>query len=50
MIFVKRWLTFLLALNNDQNMFICVGSAHVFGEGGMADLLTQRGYTVEQVQ
>lgn len=38
------------ALENDQNIFICVGAAHVVGEGAMADLLTQRGYTVEQVQ
>ena len=38
------------ALVNGQELFICVGAAHVIGEGGMADLLAQRGYTVEVVQ
>ena len=37
------------ALKHDQNIFICVGAAHVVGPGAMADLLTQRGYHVEQV-
>ena len=30
-------------------VFICVGTAHVLGEGAMVDLLQQRGYTVERV-
>lgn len=30
-------------------VFICVGTAHVLGEGAMIDLLQQRGYTVERV-
>lgn len=37
------------ALESGQEVFICVGAAHVVGEGAMADLLTQRGYTVELV-
>ena len=37
------------ALQEDEQVFICVGLAHIIGEGGMVDLLTQRGYTVEQV-
>ena len=38
------------ALASGQEVFICVGAAHVVGEGAMADLLTQRGYTVEVVK
>lgn len=34
------------ALKSGQEVFICVGAAHVVGEGAMADLLLQRGYTV----
>ena len=37
------------ALASGKEVFICVGAAHVIGDGGMADLLTQRGYTVERV-
>lgn len=32
-----------------EEVFICVGSAHVVGEGAMADLLAKRGYKVELV-
>ena len=35
------------ALESGTEIFICVGALHVLGEGGMADLLEQRGYTVE---
>lgn len=35
------------ALNSGEEVFICVGSAHVVGEGAMAEMLSQRGYTVE---
>ena len=38
------------ALLSDKEVFICVGAAHVVGEGAMADLLAQRGYTVELVK
>lgn len=31
------------------NVFVCVGAAHVVGEGGMIDRLKQWGYTVERV-
>ena len=37
------------ALASGKEVFICVGAAHVVGEGAMADLLAQRGYTVERV-
>ena len=37
------------ALQSGQTVFICVGAAHVVGEGAMAQLLAQRGYTVEPV-
>lgn len=38
------------ALASGQEVFICVGAAHVVGPDAMADLLTQRGYTVEIVK
>ena len=34
------------ALNNGEETLIVVGAAHVVGEGGIIDLLIQRGYTV----
>lgn len=34
------------ALASGEKVFICVGAAHIVGEGGLVDLLTQRGYTV----
>ena len=37
------------ALLSGEEVFICVGAAHVVGEGAMADLLAQRGYSVELV-
>lgn len=37
-------------LKSGKEVFICVGAAHIVGEGAMADLLRQRGYTVELVQ
>ncbi len=36
------------ALEDGETIFICVGAAHVVGEGAMADLLEERGYTVEE--
>lgn len=38
------------ALKSGQQVFICVGAAHIVGEGAMAELLAQRGYTVEIVR
>lgn len=35
-------------LEEGRTVFICVGAAHVIGEGGIADLLSERGYTVER--
>ncbi|MBQ7160413.1 MAG: TraB/GumN family protein, partial [Clostridia bacterium] len=32
-----------------QKTFFAVGTGHMVGEGGIADLLTQRGYTVEKI-
>ena len=38
------------ALESGQELFICVGAAHVVGEGAMAELLREMGYTVELVR
>ena len=38
------------ALADNNEIFICVGAAHVVGEGAMAKLLEGRGYTVEIVK
>ncbi len=35
-------------LASGQKTFFAVGCAHMVGEGGVVDLLTQRGYTVER--
>lgn len=35
------------ALLGGKETFICVGAAHVVGEGAVADILGQKGYTVE---
>ena len=37
------------ALLSGEEIFICVGAAHVIGEGSITQLLAQQGYTVEQV-
>ena len=37
-------------LKNGEKVFICVGMGHILGEGGVVDLLTQRGYTAELVK
>jgi uncharacterized protein YbaP (TraB family) len=37
------------ALAGGKETFICVGAAHVVGEGALADLLARRGYTVTRV-
>lgn len=33
-------------LDSGDEVFICVGAAHVIGEGALTELLTERGYTV----
>lgn len=38
------------ALKSGQEVFIVVGAAHIVGEGAMAQLLADRGYTVEIVR
>ena len=35
------------ALKTKKEIFICVGAAHVVGEGAMADILSKNGYKVE---
>lgn len=35
------------ALRSGREIFICVGAAHIVGEGAVAQILAQRGYTVE---
>ena len=35
------------ALLEGREIFICVGAAHIVGDGAVAELLSQRGYTVE---
>lgn len=37
-------------LISKEKVFICVGAAHVVGDGGMADQLAKRGYKVEIVR
>ena len=37
------------ALLGGKSTFICVGAAHIVGEGALVQLLAQRGYTVECV-
>ncbi len=37
------------ALSSGKEIFICVGAAHIVGDGAVADLMSQRGYTVERV-
>ena len=37
------------ALEDGEEVFICVGAAHVVGPGAMAEMLSDRGYTVEIV-
>ena len=38
------------ALTSGEKVFICVGTAHVVGDGGMADQLEERGYKVEVIK
>lgn len=38
------------ALESGREVFICVGAAHVVGNGALVELLTEYGYTVEVVK
>jgi len=38
------------ALKNGKKVFICVGAAHIVGEGAIADELEKAGYTVEIIK
>lgn len=38
------------ALEDNENMFICVGAAHLAENGAMVDQLIQQGYTVEEIR
>ena len=37
------------ALTSGKEVFICVGAAHIVGDGSVSDLLSERGYTVELI-
>lgn len=37
-------------IKGEDKVFICVGMAHILGDGAVVDLLQQRGYTVERIQ
>lgn len=37
------------SLNEGENIFVCVGAAHIVGDGAIVDLLRQKGYTVTRV-
>ena len=37
------------ALKSGEEVFVCVGAAHVIGVDSMIELLTDRGYTVERI-
>ena len=37
------------SLKSGKEVFICVGAAHIVGEGAVAELLKQRGYKVERI-
>lgn len=37
------------ALLSGDEVFVCVGAAHIVGDGALADLLDRRGYTVELI-
>lgn len=38
------------ALKSGEEVFIVVGAAHIIGDGAMAELLSERGYTVEVIK
>lgn len=38
------------ALEDGEELFVCVGAAHVVGDGGIVDQLLAKGYTVEEVK
>ena len=38
------------ALQSGEEIFICVGAAHIVGEGAVAENLRELGYTVEIVR
>ena len=38
------------ALDSGEEVFICVGAAHVIGDGAIAENLRELGYTVEMVR
>lgn len=47
----KAWLEKLTAyLKTDRTYFVVVGTGHLVGEGGLVDLLRQRGYAVRRVR
>lgn len=45
----KKWIPKIKAEIADKQCFIAVGAAHLFGEGGVIDLLRKEGYTVTAI-
>ena len=37
-------------LKDGEQVFLCVGAAHIVPDGAMVDLLLERGYTVTRVR
>ncbi len=37
------------AISSGKEIFICVGAAHILGDGALADLLSERGYSVVRI-
>lgn len=38
------------AMEDEKDIFCTVGLAHIIGEGGLADLLEEQGYTIQEVR
>ncbi|MEX1001599.1 MAG: TraB/GumN family protein [Crocinitomicaceae bacterium] len=45
----KAWIPILKKEMSDKRCFVAVGAAHLFGEGGIIDLLEKEGYTLTAV-
>ncbi len=45
----KNWVTQLKTILKNNNIFMAVGAAHLFGKDGLIDLLKKEGYTVNAI-
>jgi hypothetical protein len=45
----RAWVRQLLPHMRENSVFVTAGAAHLYGEGGLIDLLREQGYTVERV-